>query len=242
MAELAFRIIPGSYDLEHLCAFHREIFGDIYPLAGEIRVVGIAKSDPFCLPPHIETYSAEVFDSLAKERFLRGLKRDGFVDRLTHYFAEVNAIHQRAKFFINISLVPVPWLKWIRKSDDPADLHDPVDEEGAVTARVRHPENGFRTSDVWTATPDEVEARGRIAAQATSEAAAQFAALLEGHELLRRLETQAPLPGFCPDSAARAIFYLDAQHWQDARREIDDIAAYDPESVFVKWARDRLKS
>ncbi len=93
LAELAFRIVPGSYDLEHLCAFHREIFSDIYPWAGEIRVVGIAKSDPFCLPPHIETYSAEVFDSLAKERFLRGLKRDGFVDRLTHYFAEVNAIH-----------------------------------------------------------------------------------------------------------------------------------------------------
>lgn len=83
LAELAFRIIPGSYDLEHLCAFHREIFGDIYPWAGEIRVVGIAKSDPFCLPQHIETYSAEVFDSLAKERFLRGLKRDAFVDRIT---------------------------------------------------------------------------------------------------------------------------------------------------------------
>ena len=93
LAELTFRIIPGAYDLEHLCAFHREIFGDIYPWAGEIRIVGIAKSDPFCLPQHIDTYSAEVFDSLAKERFLRGLSRDRFVDRLTHYFAEVNAIH-----------------------------------------------------------------------------------------------------------------------------------------------------
>jgi len=56
-------------------------------------VVGIVKSDPFCLPQHIETYSAEVFDSLAKERFLRGLVRDRFVERLTHYLAEVNAIH-----------------------------------------------------------------------------------------------------------------------------------------------------
>jgi cell filamentation protein len=56
-------------------------------------VVGIAKSDPFCLPQHIETYSAEVFGALAKERYLRGLSRDGFVARLTHYFAEVNAIH-----------------------------------------------------------------------------------------------------------------------------------------------------
>lgn len=55
-------------------------------------MVGIAKSDPFCLPQH-EAYAAEVFGGLAKERYLRGLPRDAFLDRLTHYFAEVNAIH-----------------------------------------------------------------------------------------------------------------------------------------------------
>jgi cell filamentation protein len=72
---------------------HREIFGDIYPWAGAIRVVSISRSDPFCLPQHIEAYSAEVFGALAKERCLRGLQRMDFLDRLTHYFAEVNAIH-----------------------------------------------------------------------------------------------------------------------------------------------------
>jgi cell filamentation protein, protein adenylyltransferase len=56
-------------------------------------VVTIARSDPFCLPQHIEMYSAEVFARLAKERYLRGLNRDSFLDRLTHYLAEVNAIH-----------------------------------------------------------------------------------------------------------------------------------------------------
>ncbi|WP_347591183.1 Fic family protein [Acrocarpospora sp. B8E8] len=93
LADLGTRTLPGSYDLAHLQSFHREIFGDLYPWAGEIRVVGIAKSDPFCLPQHIASYSAEVFGALAKERYLHGLPRDGFVDRLTHYFAEVNAIH-----------------------------------------------------------------------------------------------------------------------------------------------------
>lgn len=93
LAELGTRTLPGSYDLAHLRSFHREIFGDLYPWAGEIRVVGIAKSDPFCLPHHIEAYSAEVFGGLAKERYLRGLPRHSFLDRLTHYFAEVNAIH-----------------------------------------------------------------------------------------------------------------------------------------------------
>jgi PHD/YefM family antitoxin component YafN of YafNO toxin-antitoxin module len=40
--------LTGGYDLAHLQLFHKEIFGDLYPWAGEIRVVGIAKSDPFC--------------------------------------------------------------------------------------------------------------------------------------------------------------------------------------------------
>ncbi|MEV6256949.1 Fic family protein [Nocardia sp. NPDC051911] len=93
LADLGTRILPGSYDLDHLRAFHREIFGDIFSWAGEIRVVGIAKSDPFCLPQHIEPYSADVFGGLAKERYLRGCSRAEFVERLTHYFAEVNAIH-----------------------------------------------------------------------------------------------------------------------------------------------------
>ncbi|MGQ0775851.1 MAG: Fic/DOC family protein [Pseudonocardiales bacterium] len=93
IVDLGMRSLPGRYDLDHLRSFHREIFGDIYPWAGEIRVVSIAKSDLFCLPQHIESYSAEVFSALAKEHYLRGLTRDGFLGRLTHYFAEVNAVH-----------------------------------------------------------------------------------------------------------------------------------------------------
>lgn len=93
LADLGIRVLPGGYDLDHLRSFHREIFGDVYPWAGELRVVGIAKSDPFCLPQHIEAYAADVFAALAKERHLRGLPREGFLERLTHYFAEVNAVH-----------------------------------------------------------------------------------------------------------------------------------------------------
>ncbi|WP_322751179.1 MULTISPECIES: Fic/DOC family protein [unclassified Frankia] len=93
LADLGARVLPGKYDLDHLRSFHREIFGDIYPWAGEIRGVGIARSDPFCLPQHIESYSTDVFAALATERCLRGLPRDSFLERLTHYFAEVNAIH-----------------------------------------------------------------------------------------------------------------------------------------------------
>jgi cell filamentation protein len=91
--DLGTRFLPGGYDLPHLQAFHKEIFGDLYPWAGQLRTVTIARTDPFCLPQHIEPYAAEVFNALAKEQHLRGLPRGRFVDRLTHYLAEVNAIH-----------------------------------------------------------------------------------------------------------------------------------------------------
>jgi cell filamentation protein len=73
--------------------FHRALFGRVYPWAGEIRTVAIAKTDMFCLPQHISSYAAEVFSGLRKETYLRGLSRNDFADRLTHYFAEVNAVH-----------------------------------------------------------------------------------------------------------------------------------------------------
>lgn len=41
--ELAVRPLPGSYDLDHLRAFHRAVFGDIFTWAGEIRTIQIFK-------------------------------------------------------------------------------------------------------------------------------------------------------------------------------------------------------
>jgi cell filamentation protein len=93
LADLGVRTVPGCYDLAHLCTFHREIFGDIYPWAGEIRAVNLAKSQLFCLAQHVDTYAADVFTALGRERCLQGLPRDRFVERATHYLAEINALH-----------------------------------------------------------------------------------------------------------------------------------------------------
>ena len=57
---------PG-YDLPHLCAIHRRIFGDIYDWAGQIRTAGIAKGSLFCLPQHIETSARELFERRGAE-------------------------------------------------------------------------------------------------------------------------------------------------------------------------------
>jgi cell filamentation protein len=94
IAQLELTLLPGRYDLAHLRAFHRRIFGDIYAWAGELRTVAIAKDESvFALPAHIEAYLSGVFAELAGEDHLRGLARGAFLERITHYHAELNAAH-----------------------------------------------------------------------------------------------------------------------------------------------------
>jgi cell filamentation protein len=94
LAQLAALRLDGAYDLQHLQEFHRFVFQDVYPWAGEVRSVPLAKpGSMFALPEHIERYAADVLHQLAVERNLQGLERGRFVERLTHYYAEINAIH-----------------------------------------------------------------------------------------------------------------------------------------------------
>jgi cell filamentation protein len=85
--------VSATYDLPQLCAIHQRIFGDIYDWAGQIRTVAIAKGSPFCLPQYIESSSAGIFRALRGENLLQGLERDLFLERLTFYLGEINAVH-----------------------------------------------------------------------------------------------------------------------------------------------------
>jgi cell filamentation protein len=94
LAQLAAIRLEGAYDLPHLQEFHRFIFQDIYSWAGVLRSVPLAKpGSMFALPEHIESYIKEVLRLLADERHLRGLPRQEFTERLTYYYAEINAVH-----------------------------------------------------------------------------------------------------------------------------------------------------
>lgn len=94
LAELAHRPLSGKYDLDHLRATHRHIFGDVYPWAGEIRTVQITKGgDLFAMPQHVEPYLYDVLAKLPEENYLRGTDRDEFVGRLADYYADINATH-----------------------------------------------------------------------------------------------------------------------------------------------------
>jgi fido (protein-threonine AMPylation protein) len=94
LAELVVRPVSGRYDLPHLQAIHRRLFGDIYEWAGELRTVALAKPGAmFALPEHIEAYLTGMFAELHREQQLRGLDRNQLPARLAHYLAEINAAH-----------------------------------------------------------------------------------------------------------------------------------------------------
>ena len=94
LIELHARPLPGDYDLPHLQAFHRYIFGDVYNWAGELRTVTLGKGGAlFCHPRDIVATADELFTRLARDNHLRGRDRTAFVDGLTALLAEVNALH-----------------------------------------------------------------------------------------------------------------------------------------------------
>ncbi|MET1074226.1 MAG: Fic family protein, partial [Umezawaea sp.] len=92
-AQLKTTTLPGRYDLPHLQAFHRHLFGDVYPWAGEIRRADLTRTATFAHWAHIESYGTQVFAGLRAERFLSTLDKNQFLNRFTHFYAEVNALH-----------------------------------------------------------------------------------------------------------------------------------------------------
>lgn len=94
LAELAERGLLGGYDLTHLQAIHRAIFGDLYPWAGQVRTVTISKPGSlFALPQHIESAAADIFGRLARANHLRGLDRDSFIEQVAELWGDVDALH-----------------------------------------------------------------------------------------------------------------------------------------------------
>jgi len=92
--ELTHQPIPGAFDLPHLQAIHRHLFGDLYEWAGHLRTVDLTKdTSRFAHHAHLERAAAPIFRELAQEHYLRGREPADFSGRAAHYLAELNALH-----------------------------------------------------------------------------------------------------------------------------------------------------
>ena len=87
--------IKGVLDLKYLQKIHRFIFEDVYTWAGRIRGGQFFSkgNTEFVRAPMIYTYADNIFGKLRNEKWLRGLSREEFINRLAYYMAEINTLH-----------------------------------------------------------------------------------------------------------------------------------------------------
>jgi cell filamentation protein len=92
--ELSQTPLEGQFDLAHLQAIHRYLFGDLYEWAGQLRTIDIGKGGHlFAHHPHIAAAAAPIFKRLAEEKHLAGLDPIAFSGRVAYYLGELNALH-----------------------------------------------------------------------------------------------------------------------------------------------------
>ncbi|MGQ7112423.1 putative adenosine monophosphate-protein transferase Fic, partial [Escherichia sp. TWPC-MK] len=67
---------------------------DIFDWAGQLREVDIYQGDtPFCHFAYIEKEGNALMQDLEEEGYLVGLEKAKFVERLAHYYCEINVLH-----------------------------------------------------------------------------------------------------------------------------------------------------
>ncbi|EDD8385372.1 putative adenosine monophosphate-protein transferase Fic [Salmonella enterica subsp. enterica serovar Schwarzengrund] len=85
---------PLVRGLLHLCAIHRQLYQDIFDWAGQLREVDIYQGDTrFCHFAYIEKEGNALMQDLEEEGYLVGLAHEKFVERLAHYYCEINVLH-----------------------------------------------------------------------------------------------------------------------------------------------------
>jgi cell filamentation protein len=86
--------LPGEFNLQHLQGFHYFLFQDVYDWAGKCRTVDISRDEvPFCSWRFIDDEVSATLSHLAQDRWLIGLDRAEFIDRLAYHYGELNARH-----------------------------------------------------------------------------------------------------------------------------------------------------
>ena len=85
---------PLLRGLPHLCAIHQHLYQDIFDWAGDIREMDIYQGDTrFCHFAYIEKEGNALMQDLEAEGYLVGLEKADFINRLSHYYCEINVLH-----------------------------------------------------------------------------------------------------------------------------------------------------
>ena len=91
-SKLTFELPP--YDLDYLCQLHRLLFQDIYPWAGELRTLDIAKDGTrFCTVHRLVPEANKLFAKLQAENWFEGQSRDVLIELSAELYGDLNMVH-----------------------------------------------------------------------------------------------------------------------------------------------------
>lgn len=94
LAALRIEFASPPYDFAYFCKLHKQLFGDLFDWAGEIRHIDISKGNTrFCNVGFIETEANKLFSQLADDNYLEGLDFDTFITKLAEYYCDINVLH-----------------------------------------------------------------------------------------------------------------------------------------------------
>lgn len=83
-----------EFTVDFYLDLHKQLFGDIYDWAGQLRTVEISKgTTSFARVQYLEQNMRALFDELKNDRFLEGLSRRELVGKLAYYYGELNVLH-----------------------------------------------------------------------------------------------------------------------------------------------------
>lgn len=85
--------VTGKFDIAHIKAIHKYIFGDVYTWAGEFRMIQIGKGGVwFAKPEDIEPELRKLCGHAALDVF-SGVSEQDVAERLAKVMADLNRIH-----------------------------------------------------------------------------------------------------------------------------------------------------
>ncbi|MFZ3047977.1 MAG: Fic family protein [Desulfatirhabdiaceae bacterium] len=85
---------PNIFTPEYLCALHEQVFSEVYPWAGKLRKVDIAKGDShFLKHQEIASELAVLFSNLSNVDFLKGTTPTEFSEAIGDFLVRLNFVH-----------------------------------------------------------------------------------------------------------------------------------------------------
>lgn len=145
-------------------------------------------------------------------------------------------------FYVNLAVVPVPWLDWITKGAADPETFRPTSEYGLFKARIRP---AGRWDETWMIdSPEAAHERGRELTAVLPARLDELVGLLDRDEFLRRVRHGPKLETAQSPRVMQIVLLVDRGLTDELEKLLHQMAngPGDAAPRFVEWARKRATS